>query len=428
MKERVAKIFILFAVMVLTACGAQTAIHTDTESHIFAETAEEDTPKTAEIKAALSWQEAYAALLRANYAEERISDCGNFGGFDRFFLHDMDLDGIPEMFVINSIDEIVTVYTFRNDEIASLSHGEEIFLVEFLHGAARTYIGAPPPGVPGFVSMSMGPSAGMFGTSALYWRVVIDEDSLVISDVGEWRIDYAALHDLFDDFGFDTDEDVLDAAIKEHTYITINDNPATEEELDNLFDRGFSEFWPRFADVNEDNIQSVIFGIYESLDDKPIEYTTLENGTRVDKRISDEITDLIFRHFEAIENGDVAAFRQTLMGQDGVSHNAHIGLIMTYFGDIIFTDYDAELYGDAGFGLTELGSQRVFGDEFAPINRNTGMFIKEMTYDDWHIEVILSSRSHEQLTFHVTLMSEEYGKPTRRHGVEWHTPTFRWWE
>jgi len=115
-----------------------------------------------------------------------------------------------------------------------------------------------------------------------------------------------------------------------------------------------------------------------------IEFVTLPNGTRVDTRVEDEVVDLIFRHFEAIENGDVVAFRETLQGQDGASMNWHIGLILANFWDIVVASYEDEVFwGDSEIDLTCFGWRRVFFEEFPPIGRNTGMFIREIRYPDY---------------------------------------------
>ena len=110
-------LLLLIAVFIFfTACANATPLTDD-----FGKT-EESTTK--------AWQEAYVSLLRENYAGVRFSDCGNLSGRIRFFLHDIDTDGLPELFVLNSLDELATVYTFRSGEVVQLEYDpDEIDLV-----------------------------------------------------------------------------------------------------------------------------------------------------------------------------------------------------------------------------------------------------------------------------------------------------------
>ena len=233
-RNSIVKIAILYAVLLVVACNSQSENLTS------------------------SWQEAFEALLIDNHAEERISECGNFSGTDRFFLHDIDMDGIPELIVLNSIDEIAYIYTFRRGKALLLDYDEEdIPIIALLHGAARSRIRPSPENMPGFVFMWIGPSAGSFGTSSYYNRVVIDGESLIIADYGEWYIDIDTLHKLFDNFGSDADENILNAAIKEHTHFYINGNTVSQEELFRVFGRDEQPF--QLYAVTIDNISEIIF-------------------------------------------------------------------------------------------------------------------------------------------------------------------------
>jgi len=289
-------IFIFTAILFLAACNTQHITYLEVEDiYTLSEDIETEIEPAqyigcAEDTSTLSWQEAYAALLRENHAEERISPDGNLAGFDHFLLHDIDMDGIPELFIRKLIytgntrydyDFIVTVYTFRNGEVVSLEYNEEeIWLRDLFAGAARTNIGPAPRNMPGFVFSIMGPSAGLFGTSSYYWRAVIDGDSLVIADYGEWYIDVKTLYELFDGFGYDTDDDILDAAIQEHTYFSINGNPVSLEELERVFGVFEDEDWwyHQLATVNRNNINDLIFGWVPNESDNNIPAKTVFNN------------------------------------------------------------------------------------------------------------------------------------------------------
>jgi len=110
-----------------------------------------------------------------------------------------------------------------------------------------------------------------------------------------------------------------------------------------------------------------------------IEYTILPNGAMVEAGISEDVVDMIFKRFEAIENGDIAAFRATLGEmQDGVDYHYQLLIISEFFGDFfdIYPDtvYDAVATGE---GLTEIANI-LFNSEHPLKSRNTGLVIKKL--------------------------------------------------
>jgi len=160
----------------------------------------------------------------------------------------------------------------------------------------------------------------------------------------------------------------------------------------------------------------------EYIPQKP-EFITLINGTRVDTRIGMDVVELLFRHFQAVEDGDIVAFRETLQGQDGASMNWHASLILANFWDIVVGDYaDEVLWEDSDFELTAVGWQRAFFEEFPPISRNTGLFITEIgVYDDWAIRVATTNDYGEDRFYNVGLLGD-FGYP----GIEWRWTTDPW--
>ena len=113
-------------------------------------------------------------------------------------------------------------------------------------------------------------------------------------------------------------------------------------------------------------------------------YVTLPNGAMVDRRIPEDTIDRIFKRFEAIENGDVAAFRSTLGEmQDGVDYYYQLGLIFDFFGDLF--DIDSDTFEDAVVNgseeLIEI-SKTLFYGEHPLKSRNTGLSIKKLEITD----------------------------------------------
>gem|GEM_PF-5795878 len=108
------------------------------------------------------------------------------------------------------------------------------------HSALSARAGVKPANdMPGLITYMIGPSAGSFGTSTAYTLITVDEDTLVIAFTGCNYVDVEALHELFDNFGQDADEDVLQTAIQEHTYDYLNNELVTADELEAVFPRGF---------------------------------------------------------------------------------------------------------------------------------------------------------------------------------------------
>jgi len=109
-----------------------------------------------------AWQEAYATLLR-DY-EEKTDPKREDRMF--FLLHDIDMDGIPELIVFGECDnEMIDVtYTFADESLISLEYGENVSLSGYAIGARRG-ITATVDNSPGLIKYEISPSAGMLGSS-----------------------------------------------------------------------------------------------------------------------------------------------------------------------------------------------------------------------------------------------------------------------
>jgi len=137
-----------------------------------------------------------------------------------------------------------------------------------------------------------------------------------------------------------------------------------------------------------------------------VEITTDEaaqtNGTMIDRRIPEDDVDRIFKRFEAIENGDIAAFRSTLGEmQDGVDYYYQLGLLFEFFGD--FFDIDSDTFDDAvANGSEELPkiANTLFNSEHPLKSRNTGLSIKKMEIiDTGGLRVIATNNKNEETIY-----------------------------
>jgi hypothetical protein len=130
-------------------------------------------------------------------------------------------------------------------------------------------------------------------------------------------------------------------------------------------------------------------------------YIALPNGTIVDEQITEDDVDRMFRRFEAIENGDIAAFRSTLGEiQDGVDYHYQLLLLFEIFGDFFYIDSDT--FEDAiasGEQLTEIANI-FFNSEHPLRNRNTGLLIKKMeVVSGLGLVVVATNNKNEEIIY-----------------------------
>jgi hypothetical protein len=246
MKMRVVSILIILILLVGCTRNSFYGVEKDSDNPVLQRVERQELP----------WQEAYAALLR-DYAE--------WSDYLYFSLYDLDKDGTPELIVMGHKyyyggELIDVVYTFRNDEVLFLDYDEDVEIVRFALGA-RTRILAAPGNTPGLIVYEVGPSAGTFGTSIKYYRMIIDGQRLVIDAYGERYVDVETLFELFNGFGYGIDNDTLNAAIQRHTHYYVNNSVVPERELNRVFELGDRI---SFSQITEDNIQDTVFAAPEA--------------------------------------------------------------------------------------------------------------------------------------------------------------------
>jgi hypothetical protein len=125
----------------------------------------------------------------------------------------------------------------------------------------------------------------------------------------------------------------------------------------------------------------------------------------VDRRITEDVVDMIFKRFEAIENGDVAAFRSTLGEmQDGVDYYYQLALLFEFFGD--FFDIDPDTFYDAvangGEELMEIRNLLFYGEH--PLrSRNSGLLINKLEITDTGVlKAIVTNNKNEEIVYDFT--------------------------
>jgi hypothetical protein len=136
---------------------------------------------------------------------------------------------------------------------------------------------------------------------------------------------------------------------------------------------------------------------------EPVVFYTLPVDSILDARIPESTIVVIYKHFAAMENGDLETFRSTLIAQDGVDLNHHMELIVHYFGDII--GIDIATFSLAMAGLADMGSmhRRIFDDEYSLRSRGTDLTIKKITLAGYLVRVILTDNKSEELTYYLAV-------------------------
>ena len=209
MKKYLSLLTALVIVFILAGCG-----NNNTPANYIEVPPVETTPSEISADVVSSWQEVYAEILRYYYANVPLSDAW----FDwHFFLHDVDKDGTPELFIVYLAAGIwsESIYRFSDGEIIPIK-----------------------------------------GDFFAYWGIFqpIDRNGIVVQAYGKYNI-----------MVINNDELVSELAFRrpflpdeQHWY--INDVEVTEHEFAELFRSVVSvtNIFP-FA-VSEANIREVIFG------------------------------------------------------------------------------------------------------------------------------------------------------------------------
>jgi len=250
----------------------------------------------------LSWQEVYVALL-LEYKEESE---------DLFFvLHDFDKSGIPELVVVGGFEDIPwydAVYAFRSGDAVALEIGDGVHIGGPVLSARKSGITNTSGNEPGLITYFVGVGS-LFGASTYYSRIVVENDKLIVDNMGVHFVDVATLNDIFEELreslatggGQHLDWDRMDAVIEEHTHFLIQNRPAvndcinvllnTSEDITHILnnhavseDYFFSIFGREeslsYYRVTEESIREIIFVWYDNLeisdtDAAPIDFAEL---------------------------------------------------------------------------------------------------------------------------------------------------------
>ena len=148
--------------------------------------------------------------------------------------------------------------------------------------------------------------------------------------------------------------------------------------------------------------------------DAAVEFVARPNGTLVDTRVPEQAADVIIRHFEAVENGDIAAFRRTLISQDAQDIIGHAMLIMESFAGLLDIKQEPPGLLFPNGEISEELAYKLFVGEIPARPRNEGIFVKEIRLKDgdysWQslIATVTNSKSEEK-SYWIILDEWRYG-------------------
>jgi len=178
---------------------------------------------TQDIVQAICWQEAYSERLRY-YAQLPISTIDTMEAEWHFMLHDINQDGIPELF-------LVVVYDNGNVDhraVYGIVEGNVALLKTAISGEIYGGFFISPGGAPGITRIQ---STG----------VVARYDKFELSIASFSRVATGEVMIIADSF-------------------RINAHPVTEEEFEYIFGRLDEKEWLALHEITEANISNIIFG------------------------------------------------------------------------------------------------------------------------------------------------------------------------
>jgi len=178
----------------------------------------------------------------------------------------------------------------------------------------------------------------------------------------------------------DNVENNIDNSVTSHNIIIDEQKDQSNTDISGIDDTGYDDHYYYDDDINFD-------------------YIILPNGTIVDTSVPEDIVDMLFKRIEAVENGDISAFRSTLGEmQDGVDYYYQLSLLFKFFGDFINIDLDT-FNNAVAEGTEELEeiAIKLFRGNYPARNRNTGLFIKmiETSSHGWLRVIVVNNRNEE---------------------------------
>jgi len=230
-----AAVAMILMLIALTACyemqgaaAVQNTIQTAYDVHDICAAATYTNQEANETAQATSWQEAYTEKLRY-YAQLSQNDTHTNEAEWRFMLHDINQDGVPELFMVVYRDGFVD-----HRGIYSFTDGGVVRLKASISGEIYGGMIIPPGGAAGIIRVEA------VGVVVRYEIFELLGTALSRTTNGE----VVALADIF----------------------RINTATVTEKEFDYIFGCRYDKAWLDIYEITGDNIQDIVFGWNTNLD------------------------------------------------------------------------------------------------------------------------------------------------------------------
>jgi len=127
-------------------------------------------------------------------------------------------------------------------------------------------------------------------------------------------------------------------------------------------------------------------------------YREGELPTQAAANIPSNIAEIIHKRVEAVENGDIAAFRATLSHpEDGGDYNYQLSILNTFFGGL-FGITPAAFEEAFSNGTEDLSTyaDKLFRADHPPVSKNTGLRIIKIEKDDYSYNVTVTNNLNEK--------------------------------
>jgi hypothetical protein len=112
-------------------------------------------------------------------------------------------------------------------------------------------------------------------------------------------------------------------------------------------------------------------------------YKESEVSYQAAANIPSDIAEIIHKRVEAIENGDIAAFRATLAPyEDGSDYNFQFRILAKFFGDLFGINADTAIEALANGDDVSEYAKLLFQGVHSPVSRNTGLRITKIEKND----------------------------------------------
>ena len=155
-----------------------------------------------------------------------------------------------------------------------------------------------------------------------------------------------------------------------------------------------------FIETDNSKVRIVIELIGSSAE---IYYREGEAPIQTASNIPSDIAEIIHKRIEAIENGDIAAFRATLAPyEDSSDYNFQFRILAAFFGDLFGINADTAIEALANGDDVSEYARFLFNEVHRPVSRNTGLRITKIEINEtygYNVTVVDNKMQEKIISF-----------------------------